>query len=128
MKRIIYILLFGTLLFSCDVPGRLVIVNKSDFDVIVNLDSFPAGVASRPFDMSAIHITQENPKITLYYGFGGHNDQTLTELQESFKAVRYIDKGDTITIDDPEILGTMLPKRITGIYNAGLKMKIKNGP
>ena len=106
-------------------PGRLVIVNKSDYDVIVNLDSFPTGALHQSFDMSAIHLTKENPKITFIYGFGGHPPQRLAQLNESFKEVKYIDKGDTTIINDPETLQAMLPKRITGLFNTGLKMKIR---
>ena len=121
--RFLLIIIVCQLFTSCDIPGRLIIVNKTNNEVKVNLSTFPSGIAE--VDMSAIELTKEQPRREFYYGFGGFSEQEFEVLTESFNEVQIISATDTLKFVDKTTLKKMLPKKRTGLFKSKMKIVIK---
>lgn len=124
--KVTVLILIGFSLVGCDIPGRLIIVNKTKQNVEVNLSSFPSSL--NEMEMSKIELNKENSRAQFIYGFGGFSEQDFLDLYETLKEVRIISGADTTVVDEKEKLNTMLPKRRTGLFNSVMKIKIKNSP
>ena len=121
--RFLLIIIVCQLFTSCDIPGRLIIVNKTNNKVKVNLSTFPSGITE--VDMSAIELTKEQPRREFYYGFGGFSEQEFEVLTESFNEVQIISATDTLKFVDKTTLKKMLPKKRTGLFKSKMKIVIK---
>ena len=123
--KTLFITLTSLTLNSCDVSSRLIIVNKTNKDVIVNLSSFSSGFQDS-VDMTRILVPQKYPESVFYYGFGGFSEDELMLLRSSLKEVLIIEGVDTTVIRDQVVLNEMLPSKRAGIFNSVMKIKINS--
>lgn len=124
MKPLLSFLVCCIVLCACDIPGRLVIVNKTDHQVTVDVGEFREGRNTMSYPMDSI-VVPASSKRFISYGFGGFYDSEADSLNKALKSISVQTDSGVYQISDRRCLEQVLPSKVTGVLNSVLQVKIK---
>jgi hypothetical protein len=127
MRRIVIFILLAMITLSCDVPQRITMVNKSDYDVIVEMGNLPRMSADNNSGTINVTLTQEEAEKYFIGGFIGWQTKKDVFSRYPVESVMMLNQNDTIVIKDSLNLESVVTKRVWGLRKSHLKIKIKNG-
>lgn len=121
MKYPIYIVLL--FLVSCDIPGRIEIINKTGASVLYRYEETTSTGEKRVID---IMFNGKKNDATILFGFGQFwTDARIEEYAQGIETIKIITASDTSTMKDQEEIFKFLRNRRSGIFKQVIKIVIK---
>jgi hypothetical protein len=116
-KVVVSCFVLGLVIFSCDVPGKIELVNKTSEEAYYNVYS------SGKSDTLNIKVVN---KTILLYGFGHRwTKSTVYEYLNNVKKIEIISKSDSLVLEDKDKMMKFFLEKRKGLFNKRIKIVIK---
>ena len=121
LKHTTLLLLLGLIVFSCDIPGLLNIINRTERPITYKIER----IVGDSIRVSSVDIPPGEELLQIFNFGEWWTDEMIEEYLSSYKSIEITSASDTIRLSNPEQMKIFFQQHRRGLLKANIRIKIK---